>query len=268
MIPNYDSILVATDSNVINTSEFYKIGENALSIGVPMSERMYAVRSDDYLVIGMMAMFIILSCISYSSRKMLAHYAKDFFSSKRLFSDEVVKDNSSEVTNVLMLATISALSLSLIFFNHLAEQYSFSRVLGIPYWVFGMGFVGFMCFIYAKAWTYTLVNWVFFDHESSKKWIRRYFFITSLTAFAFFPISLIDIFFNCNVNVVIWCAILIGIVYEILIFYRLFTNFKAKKYSYMLIFLYFCSVELMPALVLWNGLSWATHSIIVKNILY
>ncbi len=268
MIPDYDSILTAIDSNVVNRSEFYARGESAPDIGIPMVERTYAVCSDDYVVAGAAVIFIVIACIVWRCKRLLMHHAKDFFTSKRLFSDDTMKDNSSEVNVVLLLATISALSLSLIFFNHLAEQHPFNTVLGVPYWVFGMGFVAFMCFIYAKAWIYTLVNWVFFDRESSKKWISRYFYLTSLTAFVFFPLSMVEIFFDNSLDIVIWCAILVGIIYEILLFYRLFTNFKTKKYGYLLIFLYFCSVELMPALILWNGLSWASDSIIVKNLLY
>lgn len=268
MIPDYDSILIATDSNLINRSEFYKCGENALDIGVPMVERAYAVCNDDYVVAGIVGIFLTLAIIIIKSQRLLLYHAKDFFTSKRIFSAEIVNDNSSEVNNVLLLATISALSLSLIFFNHLAEQYSFNTTLGVPYWVFGIGFVGFMCFIYAKAWLYALVNWVFFDRESRRKWISRYFFLTSATAFVFFPLSLIDIFFDNSVNIVIWSTILVSITYELLLFYRLLTNFRSKKYGYLLIFLYFCSVELMPALILWNGLSWASDSIIVKNLLY
>lgn len=268
MTPDYDSILIATDSSVINTTEFYKHGENALDIGIPMSERAYAVCNDDFVVAGVALLFLVMTCILYTSRRMLQFQIKDFFTSKRMYSNETSNENTKEVNNVFALTTISSLSLSLIFYNHLAQQYNFSTVLGVPYWVFGIGFVGFMVFIYAKAWTYTLVNWVFFDKESSKKWIKGYFMLTSICAFLLYPLSLIDIYFENSAKVVFWGIILIGIIYELLLFYRLLVNFKTKKYGYLLIFLYFCSVEIMPVLVLWNGLGWAADCFIVKNILY
>ncbi|MBQ0023165.1 MAG: DUF4271 domain-containing protein [Prevotellaceae bacterium] len=268
MEPNYDSIMTAVDSNVLNSSEFYKTGELMPDRDIPVAERSYAVSNDDYIVGGMAVMFFVLAAILYRSRHSVLYHIKEFFATKRQYTDENSNDNSSEANNVFMLTTISALSLSLVFFDKLADEYSFNQALGVPYWVFGIGFVLFMCFIYAKAWLYTLINWVFFDAESSKKWIAGYLLVTSLTAFILYPLSLVEIFFSDSWEIVIWGAILVAIIYEALLFYKLLTNFKIKKYGYLLIFLYFCSVELMPALILWNGLGWISDSIIVKNLLY
>ena len=38
MTPDYDSILTATDSNVVTVTEFYKVGATVSSHTVPMQE--------------------------------------------------------------------------------------------------------------------------------------------------------------------------------------------------------------------------------------
>ncbi len=265
---DYDSILTAVDSNCINRSEQYKIGSGMPDRDVAMVGRSYAISNDDYVTGGMIVLFLVLAAIVHRGGNTLLYKIKDFFSSKRQYSDESVNDNSGDVWMVFMLVAIASLCVSLVFFDHLADRYGFDPELHIPYWVLAAGFAVTMALVYAKAWLYTLVNWVFFDSESNKKWIRSYFLLTSLTAFVLYPLSLFDVFFENSLQIVMWCTLFLLVLYELLLFYRLLVNFKSKKYGTLLIFLYFCSVEVLPTIVLWNLSSWASDSFIVKNIVY
>lgn len=266
--PNYDSILNAVDSNALMRSEFYRTGVTLPDNTIPMTERSYSIANDDWLVGGIALLFFIMATILYHSRKLVISHLKDFFSTTRQYSDENINESSSDISNAYFLTVISAVSISLVYFDYMNHEFQFNPALGIPYWILGVGFVLSMVFIYAKAWIYVLVNWVFFDSESSKKWMSGYFLLTALTAFFLFPISLVNIFFDNSFKIVTVCVILVALVYEILLFFKLLVNFKTRKYGYLLIFLYFCSVEVIPAIVLWSILSWTTDSIIVKNLLY
>ena len=95
-----------------------------------------------------------------------------------------------------------------------------------------------------------------------------YLLMTALTAFLLYPLALLDIFAHVSRETVIGGAILVVFLYELLLFYKLTANFKVKKYGYMLIFLYFCSVELLPTLVFGHLAVWYSDNYLVKNILY
>lgn len=259
---------IVQDSNVINSSEYYRLGTSAPSHGVLMSERSYSVSHDDFIIGGVAVMFFIMSAILYRSRYYFISRIKDFFASKRQYSDEHLGDSSNEGYNIFLLDSISALSISLILFDMLADMLRFNPVLGIPYWLIGAGYVALMVFVYAKAFIYSLVNWVFFDSERRKNWMRAYSLLTPLTAFIFYPLALVDLFFENSSEIVILCVIFVVFVYELLLFYKLNSNFRSGEYGFLLIFLYFCSVEVMPALVLWRILSGASDSFIVNNILF
>ena len=53
-----------------------------------------------------------------------------------------------------------------------------------------------------------------------------------------------------------------------MLFYKLIINFRMKKYSYVLIILYFCSVEMVPALAIWRLASYFSGFIIENKLLY
>ena len=61
---------------------------------------------------------------------------------------------------------------------------------------------------------------------------------------------LLSVFIPLQYTFMIICLVIVLILYELMLFFKLNINFRTKKYGYMLIFLYFCSVELMPVLVL------------------
>ena len=263
-----DSIWLASDSNVIRQSELYKQGILLPDRTVPVGERSFAVRNDDYLVTGMAVMFFILAAILYRSRNVLWHRLKNFFTTKRTYTDDDTEGNSDEAIHVFLLISISAISLSCMFLDDRIALSSFLPVTGIPYWLFGAGFVVCLSFIYLKAWLYSLVNWTFFDKDSNQRWMVGYLLMTALTAFLFYPLALLDVFAHIRHEIVIGGAILVGVLYEFMLFYKLIANFRVKKYGYMLIFLYFCTVELLPTLVFGHLTVWLSDNYLVKNILY
>lgn len=263
-----DSIWVGLDSNVIRQTELYKQGVLLPDRTVAVGEQGFAVRNDDYIVAGMAVMFFILAVILYRSRNVLLCRLKDFFTTKRTYTDDDAEGNSDEAIHVFLLISITALSLSCILLGDPMVSSSFLSVTGVPYWLFGAGFVVCMVFIYLKVWLYALVNWTFFDSDSNQKWMKGYLLITALTAFLFYPLALLDIFSHISHNFVIGGAILVVVLYELLLFYKLIANFRVKKYGYMLIFLYFCTVELLPTLVFGHLAVWFSDIFLVNNILY
>lgn len=268
MAYDYDSILTAVDSTVVSSTSFYQQGVALPDHTVAMAKRAYTVAGDDYVVGGMVLMFFILAVVFHFGRTTMFYRLKDFFTTKRQYVEERVGDNGCEAFSVFLLIAVSALSLSLIFLDDLMETGGVAISVDVPYWLYAAGFVLCMCFVYVKLWIYMLVNWVFFDRESGKRWLLGYLLITSLTAFFFYPIALFDVFSYCSHEVVTLSAILVVFLYEMLLFYKQLTNFKVRKYGYLLIILYFCSVELLPALVLRHCTEWLIDNVIVKNLLY
>lgn len=265
---NYDSILISQDSNIVNSSEYYKIGKDLPDHGIAVVERSYSVANDDFIAGGLFFMLLMMALILHRSRLSIFHNIKEFFTSKRTYSEEKSNESTKEPYNIFMLISISVMSLCLVCFNGLAITDSFEKSLGIPYWLFAAGYALCMAFIYLKAWVYAIVNWTFFDQESSNKWMHGYLFVTSLTAFIILPLSMLTIFFERSMEIVTSCFAIVYVLYELLLFFKLFVNFESKKYGYLLIILYFCSVELMPAIAMSRILEWVNDSFIVKNLLY
>ena len=255
-------------SNVITQTEFYQNGVALPDRTVAMRERAYMPCNDDYIVGGVAVMFFVLVLTFFFQHSAYPYRLKQFFSNKRLYIDDGGNENSGEAISAFLLTSISALCVTLIFFDNMAGVHGFDTALGVPYWIIAAGYVACMLVVYAKAMLYGLVNWVFFSREESKRWTSGYFLVTSLTAFPLFLVTLLYLFYPNSQNLITGCVIFTIILYELLLLYKLFINFKTKNHIILPLFLYFCSVELMPAIVIWYTFDWISNCFIVKTLIY
>ena len=265
---NYDSILTAVDSNAINSSAYFAVGDTLPARDIAMAPCSYLVATDDYVQWGLLTMFGVMAIVMYRFRTSMFHLLKGFFATERKFSEHGINDKALWAVSVFALISITALSLSLTVFDGLTLRYQFSEVLGIPYWLLSVFYALFMLYVYGKACIYAVVNWTFFDKETSASWMSGYMLLTALTAFLVYPISLLQLFSTISQEFAISCYLFIVVLYEMLLVFKLFVNFRIKKYGILLIFLYFCSVELIPALVLWHIMGRASDVFIEANVLY
>lgn len=260
--------LFKQDSNAINGTVFYKEGVVAPDHTKAMKMRTYVVADDDCVVGALAVMFFVLAVILYRRGATVLGRLKEFFATKRKFVAEQARTRAGEGVYVFMLILVGAISMSVIFLDDLMEKGGVSVTQGVPYWLFGAGVLVCMGGVYLKSWLYSFVNWIFFDRESSQRWLSGYWLLTSLMAYVFYPIALVDVFFHSDGKMVSLCAILVVVLYEMLLFYKLVVNFRVNNYGYLLIILYFCSVELLPAIVMGHWAAWLSNNVIVKNFLY
>lgn len=264
MSVNYDSILIAQDTNVINTSTFYKTGKELPDHGIPMAELSYTVSHDDYILCSMLLLTLTIAILLYRGRTTICFRLKEFFTTKRSYSQENVNSNNREVYSTFFLTSISAISLTLILFNLAAKEIGFDSIVGIPYWFFAAGYAAIVGFIYLKAWLYALINWTFFHREANNRWTSGYLLLTSVLAFILSPLSIVCTLIENSHKIVIQILLVVLFLYELLLFCKLLVNFGGKIYGYLLLFLYFCTLEVMPVLILYRIVTWILNNFIVK----
>ena len=232
-----------------------------------MLERPYIVAGDSVFILLLLFALALLSVIVYQSRRQIVHNQRQFFKRERRYAERGVVTKNFWL-NTAILIFISAFTISLSVFNGLVRRSGFSPTLPVPYWVLIVLILLFSGFIYLKLYLYNVVNWTFFDLESSQHWTTSFLFITSLSSFPCYAIILLELYSNISPQVVLFCYAILIFFYEILLIFKLFINFQIKKYGVFLIFLYLCSVELVPNILLWRFLQWASDVFIEANVLY
>ncbi len=209
--------------------------------------RAYSIAGDDGIILISIILFALFAFIIYRGKEALMHHWTLFFTNRKASGGESLSDNGTEVQNNLMLAGIWAISIGLLtfpLFSETADATPYGTIFAIA---------GIMvAYVLAKILTYAIVNWTFFEGDAGVKWVSAYCFLISLSSILLFPLALVKIFLQPGETFLHIGLLIVLVLYKILLFCKLCINFKYKKYGFLLIFLYFCTLELLPILVCWQ----------------
>ncbi len=245
-----DTVQVLTDSATVTATD-----------GVEGIERSKTISINTWIAIDILVVTAILFVLIYKERQFLVFKLREFFSSDNRFFSQQSFSGSNKMGVLAILTVVVANSIGLIFTgisNLYPELFNILTSIG-DNGEFGFGMMVkvtgmVILFVLIKAMMYVVINWVFFRLETNVKWMQAYAFITAAFAFVFYPFALMVLFVGLSTKILLICLVILFISYEILILYKQFVNFKANKYGFLLIFLYFCTVELMPALFVWKNI--------------
>ncbi len=209
--------------------------------------RQYNIADNDGVILLSIVMFALYAFVLNRSRSSLIHKWVVFFSGRNASGGENANDTEIDVQNNIILILILCLSLGMLFFDRFSDHpdiVNFSKVFAVS----GIMLLG----IIGKASVYWIVNWIFSDFDRCLKWNTAYFFIISIFSLIVFPFSLVKIFFQLDCSTIFFVSLILLAIYKILLICKLTIIFRPKKYGILLIFLYFCTLEIMPALICWH----------------
>lgn len=206
--------------------------------------------TDDIVIVCAIMLFILFTFVLYRSRMVLVYKIRTFFSSRQVYAANEISTSKEELVDILLLILIGCLSASAIF-----HQDSFANHAGEPaYGLLMSVFAMIVMLIVFKASVYSFVSWIFFPYNRERGWLSTFFFSVAIVSAFAFPLALFSVFSQPTFINIMHCFVGIVIVQKIMLLCKLFVNFRPKRYGSLLFFLYFCSVEILPTLVVWHFL--------------
>lgn len=232
---------------------------------VAMESLPYTVGMDSVVLYVFMSVCFILSVVLYLRRHLFLFRTRTFFTTRRVYS--TVNENQSEWPSVLLISIAGSLSLGILFYYCISLRYQLPDYYDKPHWILFLVTGAVFVFVYLRALIYSIINWVFFKADERHKWNVGYFFLVMAMSYLSSVLALASVFLQLEMKTVTYCMVFVCILYEILHLYKLIVNFRFKTYGAVLIFLYFCSVELLPILLIGHILNWVFNSYFVNNLL-
>ena len=211
--------------------------------------RPYSISSDDFIIFISIMLFALFGYTWYRSKEMIAHKTAGLFSTRSLSGGESFYDSGNEIVNYVLFFFISAMSIGLIFFNHITLfTLHFESVQTIIY-ALVFFITALVCgYIIIKLTLYNIINWIFFNKETTTRWASDYCFITAMLAYIFFPLSMLKVFFRLSDHILHPIVLIVFLCYVIFLFLKSCVNFRPKNNGYLLLFLYLCTLEILPVL--------------------
>lgn len=228
--------------------------------GTPIS---YSPRTDDAIALTLLACFFLSSIALARGKRFLSQQVKDFVLHRErtsIFDSSTAADVRYLLVLVLQTCVLSGITF-LNFFHDtsptLMNQVSPLLLLGI--------YVGFCLAYFLLKWLiYMFLGWTFFDKNKTNIWLESYSALIYYVGFALFPFVLFLVYFDLSLTNLVIIGSIILIFTKILMFYKWIKLFFHQFSGLFLLILYFCALEILPCLLLYQGMIQMNNILLIK----
>lgn len=207
----------------------------------------YTVRGDDAMTLVLLASFVMLVVALGNSWHFIVRQAKDFFAGNSNRDDAT--ETSGELRFQLFLAVITGLLLAIGIFLYTSEDKTAAYVFDNDMMFVGLLFAMSVGYYLMKLVLYKTANAVLFGIKKSLQWKRAFLFVTGIEGVLFFPLVLLQVYFDLSFQKVVICFVSVLFLNKILTFYKGWEIFFKGNGGFVQTFLYFCTLEIAPLLV-------------------
>ena len=249
------------DSDSLQLADLHAVQEVDSGFeGTPIS---YSPRTDDAIALTLLACFFLSSIALARGKKFLSQQVKDFVLHRERTS---IFDSSTaaDVRYLLVLVLQTCVLSGITFLNYfhdtcpaLMDHVSSLLLLGI--------YVGFCLAYFLLKWLlYMFLGWTFFDKNKTNIWLESYSALIYYVGFALFPFVLFLVYFDLSLTNLVIIGSIILIFTKILMFYKWIKLFFHQFSGLFLLILYFCALEIVPCLLLYQGMIQMNSILLIK----
>ena len=249
------------DSDSLQLADLHAVQEVDSGFeGTPIS---YSPRTDDAIALTLLVCFFLSSIALARGKKFLSQQVKDFVLHRERTS---IFDSSTaaDVRYLLVLVLQTCVLSGITFLNYfhdtcpaLMDHVSSLLLLGI--------YVGFCLAYFLLKWLlYMFLGWTFFDKNKTNIWLESYSALIYYVGFALFPFVLFLVYFDLSLTNLVIIGSIILIFTKILMFYKWIKLFFHQFSGLFLLILYFCALDIVPCLLLYQGMLQMNNILLIK----
>lgn len=189
--------------------------------------------------------------LSVTKNSLFQHINSFLYTRERnsIFNEQTMGDVHCKI----LLITQTCLLVSILSIYHFTNQQPCTfNERNIPHLLAAYFFI-ILTFYLLKWIIYKFINWIFFNKVKSKLWSESYLLILSILGFILFPVTLLGIYSHLSPSIISIINICIFIFSNLLLFYKCFSIFFNRLHGIFFLFVYFCTLEILPFFVLRRG---------------
>ena len=255
----YKSQFVSADS--LQLTEYHSAMEYAPGFkGTPLS---YSPRADDAVALTLLSCFFLSSIALAKGKKFLTQQVKDFVLHRErtsLFDTSTASDMRYLIVLVVQTCVLAGIT----FFNYFQDIRPVLMEKISPLLLLGIYVSCCLGYFMLKWLLYMFLGWVFLDKNRTNIWLESYSTLIYYLGFALFPYVLFLVYFDLNLTNLVVIGLVILIFTKILMFYKWIKLFFHQLDVLFLLILYFCALEIVPCLLLYQGMVEINNILLIK----
>jgi len=178
-------------------------------------------------------------------------------------NETVLLNRDSEIKSQLFTNILCSFLLAIMFLHY--TEYTLPDVFNrtSPYKILLLDMLVCIVYFITKDIAYKLTNWTFFSKQNNEQWSNSYHLLTLLKTTGYFILTLVIVYFDLSIELSIWVYLILIFTFELLFTYKTKQIFFAYKLGSFHLFLYLCTLEILPLFFLWWSLIEANKFTIV-----
>lgn len=223
----------------------------------------YSPRTDDGLAMILLGCFFVSAYVLARSKKFLLQQVKDFMLHRErtsIFASSTAADMRYLLLLIVQTCVLGGVCISN-YFNDIRPALM-ERVS--PHILLGVYVAVCLLYLLFKWILYSFLGWVFFDKSKTDIWLESYSTLIYYLGFALFPFVLFLVYFDLNVTFLVSIGCVLVIFTKILMFYKWLKLFSCNIYGVFLLILYFCALEIVPCLIVYQGMIQLNNVLIIN----
>lgn len=203
----------------------------------------YTIRGDDFFT-ALLLFCLMLFIVSVAhSQRFIIRQLRDFFYLHH--NDTNIRETSDELHFQLFLVLLNCLLLSIASYQYVHDYIDTTFVV-TDYQMLGIFLGSFILYYLAKGFLYAVVNSVFFKYSLNKHWLKQLLFLTATESVLLFPVVMLIVYFDLSLEKAVYYFVFTLILIKILTIYKSWSIFFRQNGAFLQIFLYFCTLEIVP----------------------
>ncbi len=223
-------------------------------LGVAGDPVPYSIARDNVITALLIGCFVLALVAYAKSRRFILRQAKDFFRPPYGEKMTAMTETAGEIRFQFFLVMQTCLLLALVYFFHVQIKVTDTFVID-QYQVIGIYAAIIFAGILVKGGAYSLAGWVFFDKRRNEMWMKALLFLLAMEGVALFPVVMLQAYFEMPVQATLVCTAIVLGVFRLLAFYKQYIIFFRREGLSLQIFLYFCTLEIIPMAALLGALA-------------
>ena len=223
----------------------------------------YSPKLDDGITILLLCCFFISAYVLSRSRKFLVQLVKDFLLNRErtsIFAATTAADMRYMLLLILQTCVLGAVCT----FNYFIDVRPELGERIPPYILLGVYLAIALLYLFWKWVTYSFLGWIFFDGNRTSLWMESYSTLLYYLGFALFPFALFLVYFDLSLLATVIIGLFLMFFTKILMLYKWIKLFFHQFSGLFLLILYFCALEIVPCLLLYQGMIQMNNILLIK----
>lgn len=235
-------------------------------MGMHMEPEAYSMATDNLLICVMLGSFVALAILYRFLRPLIYERtcALFFFTPSASADFGPDKAETGMEFHARTLTTILASLLIGCIYTSLVRESGRTYLPYLPFWLpYASHSVCVIAYFTLKYLLHGLASLVFFKKKDREKWVRENSFLTAAETMLFFCASVVIIYGNLTLLEGLFVLLFPFIFVKFVLFIKTYEILFGKMYRSLHFFVYFCALELIPALILWMFLNKITGNLTI-----